>query len=81
MKSLSLMHEELQHLRVTAKRLERYALRVRENIWLGDRASLIRALSDTAEAAEITRRLWLAIQQETSARSGDASGALPTSAA
>ena len=58
------MNEEFQHLRRSAKRLERYYCRIKENIWRGDRSSLITALAATAEAAEIARRLWLAIQQQ-----------------
>jgi len=62
---------DLEHLRWTAKRLEYYASRVREKIWAGNREDLLDALADTAEAGEIARRLWLAIEQaaaSTSAR-------------
>jgi hypothetical protein len=56
------MNNDLEHLRRTAKRLERYACRVREKVWSGDREDLVTALADTAEAGEIARRLCLQIQ-------------------
>jgi len=51
------MNGDLEQLRSTAKRLERYARRARERIWTGNRDDLINALSDVAEAGEIARRL------------------------
>jgi hypothetical protein len=57
---------DLENLRCIAKRLERYAARVREKIWLGNRNDLYNALADVAELAEISRRFYLAIQQHIS---------------
>ena len=53
------MHET-QLLRQTAKRLERYAVQLREKIWHGD---LVGALADTAEAGEIARRLYRQLEK------------------
>jgi hypothetical protein len=71
---------------MSAKRLERYSRRVKENIWRGDHSSLIVALADRAETAEIARRLWFAIQKTTwraSRSTGDRIGseALPSALA
>jgi hypothetical protein len=49
---------DLDHLRASAKRLERYAKRVREKLWLGDPRDMSYALADCAETAEIARRLY-----------------------
>jgi hypothetical protein len=46
-------------LRFAAKRVERYAPRVKAKIWTAD---LIGALSDIAETGEIARRLYGSIQ-------------------
>ena len=48
--------EQLRH---SAKRLERYARRVRENIWRDD---YVQALADAAELGEIARRFCLQLQ-------------------
>ena len=47
------MSHPVEQLRNTAKRLERYAVKVRGNLWSGDRDQAIRALADVAETAEI----------------------------
>ena len=57
---------DLEHLRHTAKRLERYARRVREKIWTGNRDDLLNALADIAEAGEISRRIYSLIEQHIS---------------
>jgi hypothetical protein len=44
-------------LRLTAKRLERYAIQSREKLWKGD---YVGALADLAETGEIARRLYTA---------------------
>ena len=51
-------------LRVSAKRLERYADQVKDKIWRGTRDDLINALADIAEAGEISRRLYLQLQAQ-----------------
>jgi hypothetical protein len=48
----------LHQIWVQAVRLERYGRPVKDKIWAGDHQDLIQALADTAEAAEISRRLW-----------------------
>jgi hypothetical protein len=55
------MTDDLEQLKRTAKRLERYAQRLGEKIWQGN---LIDALADTAEAGEISRRLYLQLQAQ-----------------
>jgi hypothetical protein len=45
-----------------AKRLERYAVKVRENLWSGDRDRAVTALADCPETGEIARRLYLMLQ-------------------
>jgi hypothetical protein len=54
---------DLEHLRIAAKRLERYAQRAREKLWHGERNDLIRALPYIAETGEIARRLYKALEQ------------------
>jgi hypothetical protein len=57
------MNTDLEHLRSTAKRLERYARRVREKIWLGNRDDLLSALADVAETGEIARRFYSLLER------------------
>jgi hypothetical protein len=59
---MSSFHE----IRVQALRLERYCWRSKNKIWRGDRRDLIDAMADVAEAGEIARRLYLAIQKHVS---------------
>src|SRR5260221_10684264 len=56
------MNNDLEQLRRTAKRLERYAQRVREKLWTRDRTKAIDALADTAETGESARRLYRQLQ-------------------
>ena len=58
------MSNPLHRIRVAALRLQRYSDRIKDKVWAGDRASLINALSDTAELTEIARRLWLQLQKQ-----------------
>ena len=51
-------------IRAAAVRLERYAHQVKNKIWAQNRSELIQALSDSAETAEIARRLWSMIQEQ-----------------
>jgi hypothetical protein len=53
---------DLDHLRFSAKRLERYSQRAREHIWTGNRSDLVNALADLAETSEIARRLYTKLQ-------------------
>src|SRR5690348_10855581 len=54
---LPLPSDLLRRLRLAAKRLETYSLRVQTALAAGDRDGLAQALSDVAEAHEIARRL------------------------
>lgn len=60
------MDNKLDSLRSTAKRLERYARRVREKIWTGDRDDILSVLADLAETGEIARRLYSLLQHHIS---------------
>jgi len=58
------MSNPLHRIRVAALRLQRYSDRIKDKVWAGDRASLINALSDTAEISEIAHRLWPQLQKQ-----------------
>jgi hypothetical protein len=58
---------DLEQLRHTAKRLECYAVKVREKVWSGNRDDLLIALADVAETGEIARRFYSLLQQHISA--------------
>ena len=49
--------DSLSLVRSNVIRLERYCRRAKDKIWAGDRRSLINAMADVAEVAEIARRL------------------------
>jgi hypothetical protein len=53
---------DLDHLRFSAKRLERYSQGAREHIWTGNRSDLMNALADLAEPTEIARRPYTKLQ-------------------
>lgn len=55
--SLPVPPDLLRRLRLAAKRLETYSLRIQTALAAGDRDCLFQALSDVAEAHEIARRL------------------------
>jgi hypothetical protein len=57
------MGADLHSVRVAAKRLERYSRKVKDGIWIGDRRKLIDAMADVAEAGEIARRLYTALEK------------------
>lgn len=57
------MGADLHAAKVAAVRLQRYSRKVKDGIWIGDRRKLIDALADVAEAGEIARRLYDALQK------------------
>jgi hypothetical protein len=60
------MSASLHQIRVQVVRLERYCRRAKDKVWAGDRRDLIQAMADTAETAEISRRIYSLIEQHLS---------------
>jgi hypothetical protein len=58
------VERNLHQIRTQSVRLERYCRRTRDKIWAGNRDDLLGALADVAEAAEIARRLYSAIEKQ-----------------
>ena len=54
----------LRQIRLRAKQLEHCVIRLRERVWQAD---LSNALADSAEVAEISRRIYSLIEQHISA--------------